>query len=289
MSIAQSLACSLYDPATGTVVQINRIHQDSEFSFGGSDEEDAAGNGVFNGEEATVDLHFYDNDAAKITQLRTWQEAETPVRLMAVGSKSSIIWDHAVSITLQEPKSFSPLTRSTFMIHMVARGVNLPIWKGENLAYGFVVVQGFETGWQDANNDDLPDGYSVAGTFGTYSFINEIFDTGNVSSGSPGLEINRPFPVSGVTLTSSGNVQKQHNDAISVSLIQQLNYASSILDTENIAYSGTGRSGGSVKTQPGIYSIIYRCLTLQGPLTSDNVQFLDPSLRADGSTDYVAG
>ena len=203
MSISQSLACSFYNPADGTVVQFNRIHQDSDFRKLGSDEEDAAGSGVFQGEEAILELVVYADDQAKLDQIRAWQEAETPVRFMALGSSSSIIWDESRPLTIEEPVSMSPLSRSTASIRMMATDVQLPIWTGKNLLHGAVIVRGFDAGWADNDSDGVADGFTADSEHWSFTNGQQVFDGSGVAEI---FEITRNFPVSNIDLTLSFNV-----------------------------------------------------------------------------------
>lgn len=286
MSLSETIACSLYDPATGTVVQLNSIHQDSEFSISGADEEDAVGNGVYLGDEATLDLYFYDKEPAKITQLRTWQENETPLRLAAVGTRSNILWNESVAITFQEPRSFTPQSRSVSMIHMSAKGVKLPIWQGKNLLHGAILLKGFSSGWADADSDGVADGYDVNNA-ANYSFTNgqQVFDG---SSSAELFETSMILPVSNQKLTLSFRVVNPGAQQNSQNRVFVNDFSGSQLLFEQLFTTvEAGIRSLTFKTPADAYEFDLELLSLDpddSGLTIDRVM-----LAAGDNTTYVAG
>ena len=285
MSISQSLACSFYNPADGTVVQFNRIHQDSDFRITGSDEEDAAGSGVFQGEEAILELVVYADDQAKLDQIRAWQEAETPVRFMALGSSSSIIWDESRPLTIEEPVSMSPLSRSTASIRMMATDVQLPIWTGENLLHGAVIVQGFNSGWADTNSNGLADGYDAVAADFSFSGGVQTFDG---ASATRSFTLERPFPISGLMLTLSFEVQSVGASQSSQTRAFSKDYADTTLLLSQLGDITTAEKRVlTFSTLSDIYNIQFDIIN--APASDSGVSFNDVMLSVGTNQTYVAG
>ena len=290
-SIGSVVAGSFYDLATGTVVQLNRVHQDSDFTMNGADEEDAAGSGIFLGEEASLELVFYDDDAAAIQQLVDWQDAETPLRFCLAGQRTNIVWDEDATITVRKTKTMTPMQRKVTTVTMTAKAKRLKIWQGVNLAHGFAILEGFDKGWADENSDNSPDGFAVpsVSTYDTIDFTNDVYTVGHNGDANFNLSQNRPFPISGVRLTLSVGVPKIHSNATNRLQILQQNFAAGVVATDLQTVSTTGRNSLVVTTQAGVYSIRLYYYELSSSASLDTAQIQFPALRADENAAYIGG
>lgn len=290
-SIGSVVAGSFYNPADGTVVQVNRVHQDSDFTMTGADEEDAAGNGVFGGEDASLELMFYDDDAAAIAQLKTWQDEGTPVRFCLAGQRTNIVWDEDSTIRIQQTKTMTPLQRKTTTVTMSAKAARLKIWQGVNLAHGFVILQGFNTGWADSDGNEAPDGFVIpnVGTYDSIDFAADVYTIGHNSDGNFFLQHNRPFPISGVNLTISIEALRLHSDADHRFAVRQADYANSTVDTLLHNITTVGRDSANLSTLPGVYTLRIYYLELFSSSSLDTAQVQFPALRTDNNPEYKAG
>lgn len=296
-SIGSVVAGSFYDPATGTVVQLNRIHQDSDFTMMGADEEDAAGSGIFLGEEASLELVFYDDDAAAIQQLVDWQDAETPLRFCLAGQRTNIIWDQDAIITVRKTKTMSPLQRQITTVTMTAKGKRLKIWQGVNLAHGFVIVQGFETGWQDSDDNNVPDGFvlSAGSTYTSIDFTNDVFTVQKSDADFASFtlsfgNIGRVFPISGIRLTIATDVLKLYSSENHRLGFLARDFGENSLGTiVGPSIETTGRHSLSVVTAEGTYFLRIYFIDVFTGSADDTLQIQFPSLRADENPAYIAG
>ncbi len=153
MTVSGQKKISIYDPATGTVVQLNNISEEGEFEKKGSFIKTSAGNRMYSGDESKAE--FLSLDWTGYDQLVTWMKNRTPVRFVTYGLDEHILWYEDTYITVDQKTVFAPFKRSGFKIYFEKAGGVHAIYKGSNILY-------ISRGWGDSNADGLADGYAFS-------------------------------------------------------------------------------------------------------------------------------
>lgn len=152
---------SIYDPATGTVVQLNKVSEEGEFVKQAISVKNTQGNLVYAGDESNFEFTAYDNDG--YSQLETWMKNKTPVRLVTYGVEENILWYEDAKITVRKNYGFAVGNLNSFTVQVSARGGEHDIHIGQNLLH-------ISAGWRDADSDGKADGYEFLTTNTTLSF-----------------------------------------------------------------------------------------------------------------------
>lgn len=287
MGIAGAIACSFYDPATGTVVQLNSIAQGSSFSLADQFERDLDGNRIRVGMQFSLQIFTYASSG--IEQLKAWGKNRTKLEFVLAGVQSNILIYSARTITVEQPFNFSPRGRQITLITMSGEGESLAAWQGSNLMHGFVLTQGFESGWQDADADGLPDGYGTIPGPATLDFTDDEFNITTDSIAQRVLTVNSLFPIAGVQLTLSSEWTLLHSTIDNSMQIGGLAFdgaTSTFNQVETIA--ATGRQIVQAVTGPDTYTIRPYAFRLSGgSSSSDTAGVKYPALRTDGLSLYT--
>ena len=264
---------SIYDPATGTVVQLNSLLPETDVTVKPIFVETPSGL-EFGGFSAEANFEFYDD--AGFTQLRTWFTNFTPVRAVGVGSTVNLQWYESVTLKnvemVRTPDARTGLHR--FRVQMVYAGDLPAIYMNRNLlAY---------LGWNDANADGIPEGYTNA-SIPTVAFNNGNgeFTATNMNDASDRLEATIIFPIAGVTLVKSvfavsSSIQQ------GVRLRSQTFAGTNLLDSSNYVTSSNIINSLSYLTPAGIYWIYASPCRSGTASTNSSVQKF-PALTTDGS------
>jgi len=190
---------SVYNPADGTVVQLNYLATEQmswEEEIIGSDTTNSI---AYGGKRYTMRLAFFDGEG--YAQLEEWMLNYTPVRIVAAGPVN-LQWYEDSTITVSKSISADKRTGlNYFTLEVEHYGSNPAIYTNQNLlAY---------RGWQDSNNDGIADGWDDI-AISNESFTNgtQIFTAGpsNTTNSFFGLyrnETSIQFPISGLTLKKS--------------------------------------------------------------------------------------
>jgi len=164
MTVTGQKKISIYDPATGTVVQLNNISEEGEFEKKGAFIKTSAGSRMYSGDESKAE--FLSLDWTGYDQLVTWMKERTPVRFVTYGLDEHILWYEDTLITVDLKTVFSPYKRSGFKIYFEKAGGVHGIYKGCNILYAVL-------GYSDGNSDNKADGYTIATDGGSFSFLFE--------------------------------------------------------------------------------------------------------------------
>ena len=169
---------------------------------------------------------------------------------------------------------------------MRAKGVRLPVWQGENLLHGAVIVQGFESGFSDSNGDGVADGYTPDDA-NDFSFSGGV-QTFNGGGATNGFTIERAFPVSGVQLTLSFNILSVGSLQNSQTRVFIDNFAGTNLELEQLGnISSTGKRVLTFVTPADTYSLDVDITNSPGG--DAGLQFNDIMLSVGVDDTYVAG
>lgn len=293
MGLAGALACSFYDPTTGTVVQLNEIAAGSAFSLADRYERDLDGNRRQTGREFALEIATYASTG--IEQLRSWAKNNTKVRFVLAGRQTNIIIYRDSTITVEQPFNFSPRGRNLTIITMSGEGKDLPVWQGQNILNGVVLAAGFDAGWGDDDSDNIPNGYQFGCDNPVFDYPSLTFesDTNGQSIYLPSSAIGSPtftgvaeafeFPISGVRLTFSQNVlQVSEQSNTNVLLIDS---GSVVLEQVNESvggYSAPKFVNMPLTTLPGTYYMRVRLYNRSFAGNLDTVEIENPALRTDG-------
>lgn len=212
MTITGQKILSVYDPATGTVVQINHIAEDGEFEKKAQYIKNSQGNRMFSGHESRAEFLCY--DLSGLAQLKTWMQNRTPVRFVTYGLDEHILWYEDTYITVDEKIGYQPYKRSGFRIYFEKSGGVHSIYKGKNILY----VAG---GWSDADNNEKVDNYTQT----IVGAVTEAFTASNTmkfTASGPG-EIDRfyyvlTYPISGAKLKFNVPTVNTNNKVFNIAL-----------------------------------------------------------------------
>lgn len=201
MTVTGQKKISIYDPATGTVVQLNNISEEGEFEKKGSFIRTSAGGRMYSGDESKAE--FLSLEWTGYDQLVSWMKNRTPVRFVTYGLDEHILWYEDTLLTVDLKTVFSPYKRSGFKIYFEKAGGVHSIYKGSNILYALF-------GWQDSNSDGLADGlFSPA----TNTFTNEI-QRFTIPITAIDIRFSLVYPIVGAELTFGANLISLDNNSI---------------------------------------------------------------------------
>jgi hypothetical protein len=219
MTVTGQKILSVYDPATGTVVQINTIAEDGEFEKKAQYIKNSQGNRLFSGHESRAEFLCF--DLTGLAQLKTWMQNRTPVRFVTYGLDEHILWYEDTYITVDEKVGYSPYKRSGFRLYFEKSGGVHSIEKGNNIV--------FASGYKDNDNDEKIDGmvFAESGTF-TYDshssyYIQKCTCTG---SGTLSATYNIIYPISGANL-KFGVIKSTSEDIVALSTLITMDFSDS--------------------------------------------------------------
>ncbi|KKP28293.1 MAG: hypothetical protein UR18_C0006G0005 [Candidatus Nomurabacteria bacterium GW2011_GWE2_31_40] len=193
MTVTGQKKISIYDPATGTVVQLNNISEEGEFEKKGAFIKTSAGSRMYSGDESKAE--FLSLDWTGYDQLVTWMKERTPVRFVTYGLDEHILWYEDTLITVDLKTVFSPYKRSGFKIYFEKAGGVHEIYKGANLLYK-------AKGWKDVDTSNKADNYIINTSGGSFTFLfqNGMQKISCVTDGNLTFAATLVYPISGITL-----------------------------------------------------------------------------------------
>ncbi len=274
---------AIFDPATGTVVQLNKIAPEGEFKIREPIEvEDAKGGTVYAGDDSAITITAFDLSA--FTQLETWMNNETPVQMVIEGVEEHILWYESVPMVVKKNYGSAPGQVNSLSITFTKKGGMHKIYSFKNLL--LAAVGG---AWpKDDDSNGRVDGltFSVAsGTPPNYSIASSSYQ--RISSLGSAVVTGKAsivFPISGVNLVAFNNIYSNANTFNSNTLTVK-NYAGTTLVSDadsNVANTLTAT------TPANTYTIEFEFFNLSlsataGTLTDVAVPFLgtDPNKYSD--------
>ena len=123
---------SIYDPATGTTVQINNIATEGTSLTIENVTADTTSSRIYGGKSYTLSLSFYDDAGA--SQLLAWTQDFTPVRVVIAGAGNNLQWYEDTLITFyKQPRTDKRTGLSMYTIEMEHISDNPAIYENQNL------------------------------------------------------------------------------------------------------------------------------------------------------------
>jgi len=157
---------------------------------------------------------------------------------------------------------------------------------GINLLHGAVIWDGFASGWQDSDANDLADGYTANAT--PVSFTSDV-QTIN-SSGFVGMNKIFNYPLSSISLALSATAVSFHPEDGRISMtIKIQDFNDTVLSDSGESTGTVGRFSRITSTPAGSYAVNNVVLRPNGPGSSGDIAASFPALRTDGSDEYIAG
>lgn len=253
---------AVIDPATDTAVVLTRLTSDSTYEPANIQTESTDG-AVYGGRDYNIDIGFYDADSAKLAQLKTWMENDTPVQCVALGIKAVLHWFEPTTISTNS--MLNPNARdgaSSSRIVLTTQNPLSDIKQGINFLKAAI--------WRDS--------------FGSYTPPRTIVSAGDPPSASvygQAIEVTAqtvtvefPFPFEGATVFGGMDA-----DAAITATIIAKNAAGSTLSSQ--ALSGAGREVGSLTLPANTYSVAFQFVSA----TADEAANI--TARIDGITTYT--
>lgn len=286
------LAVSFYKPSDGTTYQIDgtNIAPDSE-GYKNSASKVGASKG---NERVKTRVHTFvirHNDSTFQSNFTGDADADNRAWRIAWAEFGAFgLWSETSRVIVDEEKTeLDPESEDVYAYTLSVRVVstNAAIGRGQNLLYAYAKTQGRDSAWQDSDSDNLADGYTEVGTITTKTFTSGV-QTIEGSTGAIAIQKVVPFPVTGVTLTSS----MLWNTVGAYSENQRLtfrNFAGSSLDSNQENVSATGRASQSLLSPSNTYDVLVQYLRVDSIGGATSVSGQDPAVRLNSLTDYVDG
>jgi hypothetical protein len=287
-AIAGIQAISFFDRESGsategTVVQKNRIvgNQGEAVLQNMITEEDSRGLELHAGDESVFEFACYDD--AGDDQLEAWAKADKEIELVVAGVEENILWYEPARISIVKPVGFATKNRNYRRIRITkSGGIHTKIWQGLNLLDGAVKTQGFATGWQDSEPNNIADGY-IAVDVSSQAFSSGIqsFDT---SGSGAGIHTSVVFPVSGINLQLSSELVSSFSGLARLQF-QSRSFANIILQTDEMDIS-VGRDGLSVELPANVFTLRAYGMMRRSGGSNGTITFRNPALRSS-SKEYA--
>ena len=296
MSVVNGIrAIAVYDPATGTAVQISKVVANTfDFSKAPLDlERGPMGNILDQADASAIRFQFLD-DGTATEQLFTWRAARTRVSLVAVGHSVCIQWyetDHFV-VHRNNASGMAQGRGDRYVFEMVREGHGKhAIYQQSNLL-GHVAGLGGGA-WKYSGSSGIADGYSHQGG-GTPTWFAP--STQNLEHNTAGASIYTdvvfPIQLDGFNFKLTSDIVNLHSDTTTGKLqIDGRNYAGTNVLSDSTTVTVVGRDSASIAAASGtaLYSIrAHVLMTPVGISGNDIMGAQDPVLRVDGATNFVS-
>jgi len=225
MSLSGIKKAAVYDPATKTVVRLDKLLTDGGFTPGILTTEDSVGNQRFSGIDCSFDCRAA--DATGYAQLETWMKNRTPVKLVVLGIEENLLWYEPAVITVKNNYDVAVGKLNGFTISIKYKG-------GSNLIKTINNLVLANSLWQDANADGKVDAFTFqAGTY-TASYANDEQVLTAVGVENKQIYALIEFPIAGADITSSFVSSLNQNTLNSV-VLQALDKDSNVLASTSLA------------------------------------------------------
>ena len=276
---------SVYDPATGEVVQLNTLGDGSEVQAahpldGDGGVKTPTGSPYYGGDHSRLSVVFVDEGAYETLAL--WQRQGRLLSFAGAGPAGALLWYERdlIRVRPETVKGASGGARG-WILEAERRGHGAHrIWLNEGVLAGIVgplaTPSGLGTGWQVSGMDVA----AVDPASGSVRLHDN--NTQSVRSLSVAPVV---FPVSGVTLTMSTG-QTGATGAHGMELICG-GFGGGFLSGVYPSPAGTqhpARVAGSIVTPPGIWQIRINMLIAQSAFGGADVTIYRPALRLGTST-----
>jgi len=189
---------SIFDPVTGTVVQINNLAPEGEIAMPAFNHENAAGQMLYAGNEFNFEFVSYELGA--FAQLETWMKNETQVELVALGIEENILWYEPAEIKVKKQYGAAVGGRNGYVVSIRFAGTTDLIKTGMNLLH-------ILNGWVDVDVNEVADNYTAQGAALDTKDFDDATGVQNLGSTAGGVvSFYAPmliFPIAGADLQLS--------------------------------------------------------------------------------------
>lgn len=287
-------AIAVYDPATGTTVQIGKpIANTFGFSKRPLDlgERSPTGGILDQADMSTVRFGFLD-DGTVNDQLVSWRSSRTRVSLVAVGHSVCVQWYEKDHFTIERVSLGGMATGrgDRYLFEMTREGHGKhSIYQQSNLLAHLAGLGG--GAWNYTGSNGIADGYTHSGG-GTPTFVAGAQNLEhNVAGESIYADIVFPIQLDGFTMQLTSNVANLHTDTTSGKIqLDGLNYAGSSVLSDDTVTGSVGRISASISSASATALYTLRAHVIMTPVgisTNDNVGCEDPVLRVDSGTAFI--
>lgn len=218
---------SVYNPANGVVVQLNKISGGDFTIKEPLESKNVDGQLIYDGHKSFVEFASYDDTG--FDQLESWMIAKTPVRLVAAGVEQNLLWYESSPITVRKNYLSKAGSRNFFTVRIAKE-------KGTHSIHLFANLLRSGGKWEDANTDGLADLFTkIAPISHQFSATVQTLYGTNGNNGS--VRALFEFPISGLPIYGRVNKTLHIGNDITI-FMAHLNFAGSIITSasgENIA------------------------------------------------------
>lgn len=288
MSISGLRKASWYNPDTGTVVQANDIAEDGEFytrAIEDPDDQTATREAPYAGDESYCELMVFDMSLK--SQLEAWEENDTRISMVAAGVQQNIQWYERDLVSVEPVYPVAAGRRNHINVTMERTGHGAhDIWGHVNLLAHLGTTA---EAWTDADGDGVADGYSISGQ-NDESFFDDKQYYVTKNDGTSGIVQNSDvliFPIESIEVHLSVELIDVHTESNQLK-IRQRDAQGSILSSETNDFSSQGRNSISTELLPNAHQIRTVVHKAASSSTEDGVEISQPSLRVDGSDQFVS-
>jgi len=288
-------AVAIYDPVTGTSVQIAKVVANT-FDFTkqplGLGERGPMGNVLDQADSSACRFQFID-DGTIANQLYTWRSARTRVSMVAVGHSVCVQWYEKDHFVLRR-NSLSGMAQGRgdiYTFEMVREGHGKhSIYQQANLLAHLGGLG--QTSWQEEGSTELAKGYTSTGA-GTALWV-DLTESQSITHNAPdhGIYADIVFPVNltGIGLTLSADIVETHTDTSTSTVRIEGKQFGGATEISSEVDSSSSRASTTLSMGTGntVYTIrVLPVLTPTGVTTSDDVIGGYPALRVDGGTTFI--
>lgn len=224
---------AIYDPATGTVVQLNKIVPDADVKLKSPLEiKDVNKELYYDGDVSYLEFACY--DVEYFYQLETWMKNYTQVRAVCAGVDYNLLWEESVTLTVYKTYGFTPGSRNVMIVRLAKE-------RGEHSIYAVSNLLRRLGRFIDDDANEKADNLTFQDDGGTYTFQDTLLYQNYVGAGGgQGTIITGKvvFPISGLTLfakcnNTGGGGPAQHWDFY----LRAYSFADSVLATDTVSDS----------------------------------------------------
>ena len=269
---------SFYRPDTGDVVQLNKLTPDStvRLALAEGGQTDPTGGEYFPGGLSELDVHSL--DLGSFATLKGWMKAGYHVSAVGVGPTGALQWYETDKLKcwLEEVRGKQG-GRVKMRVQMRREGHGT-----HNIHFGLNLLAFL--GWGDANGDGVADGYQ------NYQGAGAAFADGGQTI-THDLQADAffgdiPFPIVGVTLHASVTYDEVYTARRQI-IVNTL--AGTTLSNQYTDSTFAGRAPVVSQVIPaGGFTVRVTLFSARGATLGVPATFRDPSVRVDGSSEYVA-
>jgi hypothetical protein len=279
------LAVSFYKDSDGTTYQLDGANISPD-STGYSAERilDASTKGTERKKNVKHTFEIRHNDSSFHSNLEGDSDyGNVSWNMVAAGLDRFILWyeDSEINVVSEKAESDPEGDPFPYVIRMISYGS--AIGTGVNLLHAYARTQGYTTAWGDSDSDNEAD---IINTLGLTSATFSTNEQGGNTTGSTYEAITKmKFPITGITITFNlfHSLIAATNDVLT---IQQRDFSGSQIGSESEDKSGDSTSVSEL-TLSSIYNLwVIYC---QSSGSGEAVSFSNPSVRLNGSTEYIDG